>query len=294
MYRTFLPASLLFLIVACSETVETRIPLDHPFSIYGIINPKADTHAVRIFEITNNISIIRPDPIDAMVRTTQLSSGETRVWRDSVIQLDDGNYRHVFWSIFTASVGETYHLKVTRSDGAQSEAMTTVPPPITLEVLQPDTLRLNQAVMPLKMIGTPPALPRIDVEYILVGYDETGANPVFKSINFNYAGLQISDTDGFLLNIDLREDYLEIYQLFDEDNQVSPNIIDLREILVTVHVGDHQWISPVGFFDEDFLVEPGSFSNVENGFGFFGSGYSESIEFRPPRILIQRAGFQVQ
>ena len=293
MYKSFLLASMMILVGACSESVDTRIPLDHPFSIYGIINPKADTHAVRIFEITENISLIRPEPIDAIVMTTQMSSGTVQTWRDSVIQLQDGNYRHVFWSTFTPSVGETYHLKVRRSDGAQSEAMTTVPPPITLEVLQPDTLRLNQVIMPLKILGAPPALPRIDVEYILVGYDEAGANPVFKSVTFNYAGSEIPDTDGFLLNIDLRQDYLDIYDVFDEDSQVSPDIIDLREMVVTVHVGDHQWVSPVGFFDEDFLVEPGSFSNVENGFGFFGSGYSESISFRPPRILIRRAGFQV-
>ncbi|MCY4225046.1 MAG: hypothetical protein OXF06_09440 [Bacteroidetes bacterium] len=294
MFRVVLLTGLIVTVAACSETVDTRIPLDNPYSLYGIINPKADTHAVRVFEITNNITVIRPDPLDATVMTTQLSNAKTLTWRDSVIQLENGNYRHVFWSVFQASVAETYHLTVKRSDGAQSEAMTTVPPPIALDVLEPDTLRLRQAIMPLKVMGTPPALPRIDVEYTLVGYDEAGANPVFKSVTFNYAGLEIPDTDGSLLNIDLREDYLKIYDVFDEDSQVSPNIIDLREILVTVHVGDHQWVSPVGFFDENFLVEPGSFSNVENGFGFFGSGYSESISFRPPRILIQRAGFQVQ
>ncbi|MCY4233125.1 MAG: hypothetical protein OXE59_05220 [Bacteroidetes bacterium] len=293
MSKTLTLTVLVLLMAACSETVDTRLQIDFPYSIYGIMNPKSDTHAVRVFEITQNIAVIDSDPIDATVMTTQLSNGEIRTWRDTVIQLDNDVYRHVYWSVFDASMGETYHLNVTRSDGVQSEAMTTIPPPIIVEVLEPDTFLVRQAIMPLKITGTPPNLPRIDVEYILVGFDENGANPVFKPVTINYAGLQTPESDGFLLNIDLAKDYLEIYQLFDEDNDVTPNIIDLREIFVTIHVGDSQWVSPIGLFNNDFLVEPGSFSNVENGFGFFGSGYSETISFRPPLVLIQRAGFQI-
>ncbi len=285
--------ALALMLSACSETVDTRLQIDFPYSIYGIINPKSDTHAVRVFEITQNIAVINPDPIDATVTTAQIKSEKVHTWRDTVIQLNNDAYRHLYWSVFDAAMGETYHLNVTRSDGAQTKAMTTIPPPITLQVLEPDTFLTQQAIMPLKIDGNPPTLPRIDVEYILVGFDENGSNPVFKPVTFNYAGLQIPQTDGFLLNIDLRRDYLDIYKLFDEDDEVSPNIIDLRVINVTIHVGDSQWVSPIGAFNEDFLVEPGSFSNVENGFGFFGSGYFEEISFRPPLVLIRRAGFQV-
>lgn len=294
MYKYLAFVGIIFLLFsACSETIETRLQLEYPFSVFGIINPKADTHAVRIFEIKQNIALVRPDPIDAIVTTTQIQSGEVHTWRDSVIQLEDGDYRHVYWAEFKASMGETYHLKVTRSDGAETEAITTVPPPVNLTVLEPDTLRPGQAIMPLFIEGSPPTLPRIDVEYVLVGFDENGSNPIFKPVVFNYAGLATPEAGGFILNIDLREDYLDIYQLFDRDDNVTPAIIDLRGINVTVHIGDNQWISPVGFFDENFLVEPGSFSNVVNGFGYFGSGYTESTSFRPPLALIRRAGFHV-
>lgn len=288
-----LAAAVLLLFSACSETVETRLEIEYPFSVFGIINPKADTHAVRVFEIKNNISLIRPEPIDAVVQTIHTQTGNRQVWRDSVIQLDDGDYRHVYWSTFEAKEGETYHLVVERSDGAKTEAVTTVPPLTELIVLEPDTLRPGEAFMPLLIRGAPPTLPRIDVEYILVGLDINGSNPIFKSIVFNYAGYATPDPEGFLLNIDLRKDYLDIYKLFDADNNVTPDIIDLREMNVTVHVGDANWVSPVEVFDENFLVEPGTFSNVKNGFGYFGSGYTEVASFRPPLALIRRAGFYV-
>ncbi|MYH08365.1 MAG: DUF4249 family protein [Rhodothermaceae bacterium] len=291
--RLVLATAVLLLFSACSETVETRLEIEYPFSVFGIINPKTDTHAVRIFEIKNNISVIRPEPIDATVRTIHMQTGDIQVWRDSVIQLEDGDFRHVYWSAFEAEAEETYHLVVERSDGAKSEAITTVPPPTELILLEPDTLRPGEAFMPLLVRGSPPTLPRVDVEYILVGFNPNGSDPIFKPLVFNYAGRATPESEGFLLNIDLREDYLDIYRLFDADNDVTPDIIDLREMHVTVHVGDAKWVSPVGVFDEDFLVEPGIFSNVENGFGYFGSGYTEVVSFRPPLALLRRAGFYV-
>lgn len=285
--------AVLLLFAACRETVNTRLDIDQPYSLFGMMNPKSDTHAVRLFEIKSNIALVRPEPLDAVVATTNLDTGVQIIWKDSVVTLDDGDYRHVFWAAFEAAGGETYRLEVVRSDGATSAAVTTIPHPVELEPLEPDTLKPAEAFMPLQIRGMPPSLPRIDVEYVLVGFGEGGSDPVFKSLIFNYVGEPEPDPDGFLLKVDLIRDYNEIYRAFNEDNSVATDIIDLRQINVTVHVGDESWVSPIGVFDPDYLVEPGSFSNVDNGFGYFGSGYTEYVSFRPPVALIRRAGFYV-
>ena len=277
----------------CSESVDTRLRLDRPFSVYGIINPQADTHGVRVFEIRSNIMLVRPDPIDASVTTKLLQTGQEHVWQDSVITLSDGDYRHVYWAAFRATGGQTYRLEVARSDGKTSTATTTIPGPIELEVLEPDTLRPGQALMPIFVHGEPPTMPRIDVEYVVVGFAAGGSDPIFKSVLFNYAGRPRQQQEGFLLEIDLIKDFLSISDEFDQDKSVTSEIIDLREIKLRVHVGDANWVSPIGAFDAEYLVEPGSFSNVENGFGYFGSAYVDSIAFRPPVALIRRAGFYV-
>ena len=284
---------LLFQITACRETVNTRLDIDQPYSLFGMMNPKSDTHAVRLFEIKSNIALVRPDPIDAVVTSTHMGTGEQVAWKDSVVTLEDGDFRHVFWAAFDAEGGDTYRLEVVRSDGATSGAVTTVPHPVTLEPLEPDTLKPAEAFMPILIRGSPPAVPRIDVEYILFGFGEGGSDPIFKSLVFNYIGEPEPDPDGLLLNVDLIRDYNEIYRAFNEDNSVTTDIIDLRQINVTVHIGDQSWISPTGVFDPDFLVEPGSFSNVTNGFGYFGSGFTEFVTIRPPVALIRRAGFYV-
>jgi hypothetical protein len=256
-----------------------------------LINAKADTHAVRVFEIQSEIRLVRPEPIDAAVTTTLLQTGETQVWQDSVVQLADGDYRHVYWAMFTPAAGETYRLAVTRSDGATTSAMTTVPPPVTLEVLEPDTTVVSQAIMPLLVRGSPPALPRIDVEYNMIGFRPDATVPIFLPITLNYAGRPTKQADGWLLEIDLLADFRTIVEIVNEQEGEGVEVIELREITVDVHVGDENWVSPAVVFDPDLLVEPGTFSNVENGFGFFGAGYIESIRFLPPFILLRRAGF---
>ena len=283
----------LLLCAGCTESVDTRLRIDRPFSLYGLINPQADTHGVRIFEIQSNILLVRPDPIDAQVTTTLLGTGEVQTWRDSVIQLDDGDYRHVFWSVFSAKGDETYQLRVTRSDGETATATTTIPGEIELEVLEPDTLLPGEAIMPIFVHGDPPSMPRVEVEYVVVGFAQGGVDPIFKSIVFNYRGRPKEQPGGALIEVDLIDDFLAIRKEFDEDQSVSTEFIDLRDIFLRVHVADANWESPIGVFDPDFLVEPGSFSNVENGFGFFGSAYVDSIGFRPPLTLIRRAGFYV-
>ncbi len=287
----FLACLLTLLTLGCEEGVNVQLGTDRPFTVYGLINPKADTHAVRVFEIQSEIRLIRPEPIDATVTTTLMQTGETRAWRDSVIQLPDGDYRHVYWAAFPAQPGETYRLDITRSDGATASAVTTIPPPVTLEVLEPATNRVREALMPVFIHGDPPTLPRIDVEYVVVGLREGGSTPIFNPITFNYRGRPTKQAGGWLLEIDLIADYQVIFQVFDEDDELTTEIIDLKEILLRVHVGDEGWVSPIGAFDPEFLVEPGTFSNVENGFGFWGSGYVESTAFRPPFVLLERAGF---
>ena len=281
----------LLLLLGCEESVNTRLEIDRPFSVWGMINPKADTHAVRLFEIENTIRLVRPEPLDAVVTTTLMQTGDRQAWQDSVIQLPDGDYRHVYWAAFEATAGESYRLDVTRSDGATSTALTTVPPPVTLEVLEANLTSVREVIQPLFIHGNPPTMPRIDVEYIVVGFRPEGSLPIFNPVTISYTGKPVQKEGGWLLEIDLLADFSVIFQAFDDHSEISTEIIDLREIDVRIHVGDENWVSPVGVFDAEFLVEPGVFSNVENGFGFFGAGYVESILLRPHVLLLERAGF---
>lgn len=276
--------------LGCEESVNPKLSFDRPFSIWGQINVRTDTHAVRIFEIQESIRLVQPDPLDAVVSSTNLQTGETLVWRDSVVQLLDGDYRHVFWTVFETQTGQTYRLEVARSDGAVSTAETTIPPIIMLEFIETDIENRPGAMQSIKVNGLAPSLPRIDVEYNIVSITPQGGIVFDNPIIISYADRPRQIETGWIVDIDLVQDFVTIYQYLDELD-LSTSLIEVREMQIRVHVGDEKWRSPIGIFDSDFLVEPGIFSNVENGFGFFGAGYVDSLTFRPPDALLDRAGF---
>ncbi|MDX1545854.1 MAG: hypothetical protein R3247_02635 [Rhodothermales bacterium] len=283
---------MLLLLGGCDESVNPRLGIDRPFTVWGLFNPKTDTHAVRLFEIEGTIREVRPEPLDAVVTSTRLGDGAQRVWRDSVVTLRDGDVRHVYWAAFDARTGETYRLAVRRSDGAETSAEVTIPPPVTLELLPPDTTAVTEILLPVAVVGEAPQLPRVEVRYEVVS-TPFGGDVSFHDVVVSYQSRAERVAGGWRIDIDLRDDFRTIFLDLTE-KEVSTERIVLREMELTVHVGDEAWLSPVGDFEADVLVEPGVFSNVENGFGFVGAGFFEVIRWSPPAPLQDRAGFHVE
>lgn len=55
---------------------------------------------------------------------------------------------------------------------------------------------------------------------------------------------------------------------------------------------DQQWLLPNGSFDPNLLVEPGTFSNIDNGYGFFRGGSTVSVGWFPSLIVQRNIGFR--
>ena len=54
---------------------------------------------------------------------------------------------------------------------------------------------------------------------------------------------------------------------------------------------DDGWRPPDGVFNEEILVQPGTFSNVEGGFGYFGSVNQLSYEWTLSPEVTALAGY---
>ncbi len=277
-------------VAGCETSVEVNLGTDLPFTIWGMFNPKTNVHAIRVFEIGEQLRLVRPEPLDASVRSINLNTGETRTWRDSLIVLEDGDFRHVYWDSFPAPEGTGYRVEVISDDGEKSSASTTIPPPIALHVLEPGFQDMLSGKQFVRIEGDPPAMPRIDLTYNMVASNPETEVQHFVDILYHYETFPVLTEEGWMLEINLRREYLNIVAQLSERN--LPTIdIQLYELDLDVHVGDKDWISPVGVIDPLALVEPGAFSNVENGFGFVGAGYVEAVSWRPPEELLERVGF---
>ncbi len=182
-------------------------------------------------------------------------------------------------------------MEVERSDGIASKSTdVVVPSPISLDVLDPNLNAVSEILLPVAINGDPPSMPRIDVWYDTYAVNIDGnflqSNPVLVS----YATGPVLRNGAWQLDIDLREDFQSIRQDF-TDKEIPPGLICLDEITLSIHVANQEWRSPTGTFDPNFLVEPGTLSNIENGFGLFGAGFIETISWSPPLTMQVRAGF---
>ena len=278
------------LLNACSDDVNPFIGTELPYTVWGNINPQADTQAVRVFLIDDILQLVSPDPLDAEVTITELDSGDRHVLKDSVIQLPNGDYRHIFWAAFNVQHLNTYRLEVERSDGELTNSNDVqVPAPIELDVVPTDPNALSELIQRVNILDQPPALPRIDVTYRTFSVSSDRVRIADNPVTLQYTGTTRIVDDTLRLDMDLRADFREIRLNFDE-NELG-GLICVEGVDLEVHVGNAAWQSPTGVFDPNFLVEPGSLSNIENGFGFFGAGYVETIEFLPRDLSLVRAGF---
>lgn len=278
------------IVSGCEEDVNPFIGTDFPFTVWGFVNPKADTHAVRVFTIDEVLRLIPEEPLDATVSIINVEDTERHILQDSAILLPTGEYRHIFWSEFPVNYNETYRLEVERSDGLITRSTAVmVPPPISIDVLEPNLNAFSALLLPLEINGNPPSMPRIDAEYSTFAVDGEGNRLQDNNVLVSYVNKPVFRNGTWQLNLDLREDFLTIREDF-TDKEIF-GFICMSDITLRIHVVNEEWRSPIGAFDPDFLVEPGTLSNVENGFGLFGAGYVETISWMPPSVMQVRAGF---
>ncbi len=276
--------------MGCEEDVSPFESSEFPFTLWGLINPRADTQAVRVFTIEPTLTSIEAAPLDASVSIINTVTQQRHVLQDSITLLPNGEARHTYWSVFDVDHNERYFVEVERSDGARTVSTPIeVPPLITITPLEPNTNSVSELILPLEIGGDPPSMPRIDAAYSSFAVDPDGELVEENPVVISYA-TRPQFVDGiWRLEIDIREDFRLIREDFNQKDIIGS--ICTGDITLSVHVGNEEWQSPVGVFDPNILVEPGTLSNVENGFGFFGAGYVETVIVEVPLILQVRAGF---
>ncbi len=267
-------------LTGCTDAVEPIIDSGRAYSLYGFFDAHEDTQAVRVFAIEGSLDLIAPEPLGATAISTEIESGARQIWQESVVEFPNGRFGHVYWAGFRSEYDKTYRLELRRPDNAVSAVEVTVPPLADPELLDP-TLGVGYALLPV-LWRRAPRLHDIQVSY------ETN----FGTYEFEYPLDQDVRSDGVAVDIRMSQDARLIFQAL---NRARILIADLRlrKVTLSVLVSSSEWVPPGGVYDPDVLIEPGVFSNVENGFGFVGAGYDTFVAFDPPDSVKTAAGFPV-
>lgn len=277
-------------LTGCEEAVDPVLGTDRAFTLYGFFNPLSDSQAVRVFPIEGLLEQTRPDPIDAIVTSVDQDTGQRFTWRDSVVTFVEGTVGHVYWAPFRAVYEHAYRIEASRSDGAVTWAEARVPPPVEAVVGEP-ALQVGEVVIPVDLVGEAPHLIQLQVIYFVSpvsGGNATTTVPVAVP----YGGREVKIPGGWRIPVSLSRDQEEITnQLL--GLRIWTGASALRRIELLVMAVNAEWSPPGGLFDPEVLVQPGTFSNVQNGFGFVGAGFPVSAAWLPDSLTQARAGFVV-
>lgn len=284
---------LLLLLAGCEAEVTAVTGTELAYSVYGVLSPDLDTQKALVYPIEGTLAERGVEPLDAVVRSVDLTTGEEQVWIDSLLVDSAGRHEHVFQAEFQAEFGHAYRLSVTRSDGASTHVETTVPPRTDVRT-GPARVFPGVVTLPAIVDGDAPRLLKIVVTYDVFFVPVVGGLRQL-SVSVPYDGEQKRVAGDWQIDIDLRGDYptVERAAVTDAMSPVSAEYgIRIQALRLQLIVAAEDWDPPDGVFDAEVIVQPGTMSNVQNGYGFLAAGYRHNHNLEiPDGDVLRAAGF---
>jgi len=250
------------LIGACSDTVIDPFSNDGKyFSVYGFINELETDHVLRVVPITRRGGVIS-DPnadIDAVVTTTDIERGDIYYWTHNVERLADGTYGHIFRSSFRVRPNRTYRLEILREDGRMTWAETKIPYLSSTRIEAGPPIVAGDFSVSQKL-HIPAVRSVWDVEIL---YRPEGS----LAIRLPYGRAGEDSGDGWTITVDITHDIQALAPIMGLD----ADSVEWAAMGIRAQILDDNWDPPLDVFDPEVLAQPGTLSNVENGYGFWGS-----------------------
>lgn len=266
------------MLAGCDEAVTPPDEIDAYFTLWGALSPAEDQQALRVIPIQSDIEQDGGAPIEATMYSTDLTTGDESVWRDSLVSFSGGSSGHVFVSDFRARYGRRYRIAIERVDGALTVARVRVPPLVDAIAGAP-VVTVGNVRYPIVWPGAP------QLNEIEVTYDLENENCERIPVTIPFEGDAEPFEFGWETTIDLDDDASRVLR----DLLFRPHAV--HEITLSLEIASEDWRPPGGVFDEELLIEPGTFSNVDGGFGFVGSSYRTSTSWEPTVDELSRVAF---
>lgn len=279
-----------FISTGCEEAVDPVLETDEAFSLYGFLDPSADLQAIRVYTIDGTLQDGGTEPMDAEIRSINRRTGEEVVWRDSVITYYNRTVGHVFYARFQPDFDTPYTLTATGSDGRQTK--------VDIRTPQDGDARVDKIVSAPSQVlidlnwSNVPRIIQAKVSYFVRVPFPDGTDTTTVRVDIRSPQVQENSDTSWRVSIIPSADIGFIFSALQRQPGRDP--VFLEKIEVQAFVTSEDWESPVGSFDPELLVQPGTFSNVQDGFGFVGGGYFDRFEFVVDDQVARNAGFSIE
>lgn len=260
----------------CDAAVDPFLESDRQYTLFGTLDMQQDTQYVRVVPIREALAPEPDGSLQATFTSEDLVTGRVVTWRDSLVTFGDGSQGHVFYAPLRLQTGHTYRIEVRAPDSdVVTWAETTVPANATPRVLPAETQRtagggLVSGSQTVVWEGLRREPFRVDLWYRFLPADRTPFRDVLLPYEPQH---EAAGGDEWDVRLDLRRDRMTLDSLLEVDE--TP----LIGLGLQVTVLDGEFVPPGGVFDREVQAQPGTLSNVENGFGFVGSVARFSVEW---------------
>jgi hypothetical protein len=271
MTRLLALALALLAVSACTDTVDPFLDVDRDYTLFGFLDTDTDRQLIRVIPLRRRLDPPPPAPLDATVTLTDLTTGAQITLRDSLATLTDSTTgrqedANLLVADFRPQMGHTYELVVDGPDGKRAVARTTVPADIrpSLGAERFGTSFANTITQEVLWPGVVRAPVRVEVWYRL--HPAAHGEP-FRDVAVDYGRQRgRAEGGGWVVDATYTRDREAVL-----DQLTAPGLPRLYAVGMKLSYVSEDWVPPGGIFDMDALIQPGVFSNVEGGFGFFGS-----------------------
>ena len=245
------------------------------YTVYGYLDQtqnfiSGSSHVLRVVPVTRRSAVITsPNEananLDARVFTTDVQTGQEIEWRHSLEELNNGNFGHIFRANFFVLPGRTYRLEIRRSDGVVTSAETTVPSLSSIIAQRPPPIMGADSSDVRQDILLPDLNAIWDMTVIYRLRQGSCFNPSTTIHRIPYGRPGNLTEAGWQLTAQVAQDKGAIDQEFGFTDRF------LCAMGVEVKILDANWDLPTSPEAIEALAFSNVPSNVQNGYGFFGS-----------------------
>jgi len=299
----FIFVPLVLVLSGCDDTVDPIADSNRQMTLFATLDMDSDVQYMRVVPIRGTIANEDIDPSRFAVRSTTLTNGEIINWTDTLVTYPTGQVGLLFYANTRVQPGHSFVIEATEEGSSLvTSAQTTVPslPTITVD---PENVVETVGISGTNIQGNQ-----------TVTFDGLNAKPFLAEVWYRFLASPYAPFVDIPVPLPTRLTYeagtwTAILNLVTDRKNVGDtlnvNSYALLGIGIRLTNLDDAFVPPGGVFDPEILVQPGTLSNVVNGFGFVGSvarfdkewALSEEsvrmLGYRTPEDLFGKAGAEI-
>lgn len=268
-----------FVFSACDDTLNPIIESDQQATLWGTLDMNSDVQRLRVVPIRPVIDARLMEKVDLDLRSIDLTTGETVTWSGREVTFSDGKAGVLFEINLKIEPEHTYRIELRSSSFPLVTSAETTIPEVPIATVHEENVRAStgptgtvvrasQSVVWTLLNGEPH---EIEQWYRFLEFTEIGF------VDFRLPYDVPNFYDDALKRLELALDLKRQHDTL--DTNLSLDQLLLVGLGQTITLLDNKFVPPGGVFDLEILAQPGTFSNVENGFGFVGAVGRFSVEW---------------